>query len=397
MVHSVDLKVRCQQLAKFTALRAFPGADQKQERSELMNNTCMRQFLELDFAGFLSTIMQYSEAVFASESDANVQGFYVLAFSFLDQIKEPTQVSATVKLLKDSITGGSGKAALRLNILADLYNVLADGSQDKFEAFLAVINFAASTQQVDVLLPFLGNADAYAAKHSLTPAQLRELLQTIAAALDGAGHVDVAQQYRIQFLGTFQGEPADVLAQAKDAAVTAALGYFKAPVVSQKSNLPTLDAVTALKSDSETSRVYELLHVFAAGRVEDYAAFVGAGDNKAWMTSLGVDPVESEATVRLLTLSSLASASHTLAYADVAEALQVPVTDVESWVVRGVGRGLLDAKCSQETQTITISRSTTREFGPAQWQALQTKLNTWRSNIDGVLQRLRSARVESTM
>ena len=129
--------------------------------------------------------------------------------------------------------------------LADLYNVLADGSQDKFEAFLAVINFAASTQQVDVLLPFLGNADAYAAKHSLTPAQLRELLQTIAAALDGAGHVDVAQQYRIQFLGTFQGEPADVLAQAKDAAVTAALGYFKAPVVSQKSNLPTLDAVRA--------------------------------------------------------------------------------------------------------------------------------------------------------
>lgn len=73
------------------------------------------------------------------------------------------------------------------------------------------------------------------------------------------------------------------------------------------------------------------------------------------------------------------------------------MTDVESWVVRGVGRGLLDAKCSQETQTITISRSTTREFGPAQWQALQTKLNTWRSNIDGVLQRLRSARVESTM
>lgn len=46
----------------------------------------------------------------------DVQGFYVLAFSFLDQIKEPTQVSATVKLLKDSITGGSGKAALRLNM-----------------------------------------------------------------------------------------------------------------------------------------------------------------------------------------------------------------------------------------------------------------------------------------
>lgn len=40
----------------------------------------------------------------------------MLAFSFLDQIKEPTQVSATVKLLKDSITGGSGKVALRLNM-----------------------------------------------------------------------------------------------------------------------------------------------------------------------------------------------------------------------------------------------------------------------------------------
>ena len=69
--------------------------------------------------------------------------------------------------------------------------------------------------------------------------------------------------------------------------------------------------------------------------------------------------------------------------------------DVEGGVVKAVGRGLLVAKCNQDTATITISRSITREFGPAQWSSLQGKLHAWRDNIDGVLQRLRSARMET--
>ena len=84
--------------------------------------------------------------------------------------------------------------------------------------------------------------------------------------------------------------------------------------------------VVALKESSEYARVYQLLNIFAAGRVSDFVAFVGTGDNKAWMEALGVNVEGSERTVRLLTLASLASTSNQISYATVAEALQVCMT-----------------------------------------------------------------------
>ncbi len=77
--------------------------------------------------------------------------------------------------------------------------------------------------------------------------------------------------------------------------------------------------VVALKDSPEYARVYQLLNIFASGRVSDFTAFVGTGDNKAWMEALGVDVPGSERTVRLLTLASLASTSNQISYATVAE------------------------------------------------------------------------------
>ena len=126
--------------------------------------------------------------------------------------------------------------------LADLYNTLAPGDA-RFALFLGIIRYAVATQLVELLAPFFGPAAAGGAK-SLSQQQHRTLLQEISAALDAAGLTDEAQQYRIAFLQSLQGADAATLAAASDDAVKAATGYFKAPVVSQKSNLPVLDAVS---------------------------------------------------------------------------------------------------------------------------------------------------------
>jgi len=115
----------------------------------------------------------------------------------------------------------------------------------RFELFLSIIRYAVAHQLVELLQPFFAPAAAAGTK-SLTKQQHRTLLQEISAALDAAGLTDEAQQYRIAFLESLQGADAAVLAAAESDAVKAATGYFKAPVVSQKSNLPVLDAVSAL-------------------------------------------------------------------------------------------------------------------------------------------------------
>ena len=49
--------------------------------------------------------------------------------------------------------------------------------------------------------------------------------------------------------------------------------------------------------------------------------------------------------------------------------------------MRAVTRGLLDARVDQDAGTVTVTRSVQREFGPAQWAGLQSKLRSWRENV----------------
>jgi translation initiation factor 3 subunit M len=65
--------------------------------------------------------------------------------------------------------------------------------------------------------------------------------------------------------------------------------------------------------------------------------------------------------------------------------LQVPVSEVESWVVQAIAEGLIDAKMDQPAATVTVTRAMQREFGTAQWGSLQAKLRAWRDSVSGLL------------
>ena len=57
---------------------------------------------------------------------------------------------------------------------------------------------------------------------------------------------DEAQAYLIRYLSTFEDPqiPQDKLLEGRQLARKAAIGYIKAPVISQKSNLPMMRAVS---------------------------------------------------------------------------------------------------------------------------------------------------------
>jgi len=64
---------------------------------------------------------------------------------------------------------------------------------------------------------------------------------------------------------------------------------------------------------------------------------------------------------------------------------QVPVVDVEPWVVRAISRGLIDARMDQTAETITVTRTVQRDFGSSHWTVLQAKLRAWRDNVSALL------------
>ena len=58
-------------------------------------------------------------------------------------------------------------------------------------------------------------------------------------------------------------------------------------------------------------------------------------------------------------------------------ALGIPEEEVESWVVRAIGKKLLDARIDQLSRSVTVTRSAHRCFGSEQWQELRAQLSAW--------------------
>lgn len=77
----------------------------------------------------------------------------------------------------------------------------------------------------------------------------------------------------------------------------------------------------ALSTDAELGRLYSLVDIFAHATLAAYLEFHAA--HGAFLAGLGVDHERSVETMRLLTICSLASANHVVAYDAIAAALQV--------------------------------------------------------------------------
>lgn len=87
-----------------------------------------------------------------------------------------------------------------------------------------------------------------------------------------------------------------------------------------------------------------------------------------------------------MSLAALGAASSTgqVPYSQVQEVLQVPAEDVESWVVKGIAAGVLEAKLDQVRQAVLVNLCLQRVFGTQQWADLRDKLAYWRDNMAAV-------------
>ena len=62
----------------------------------------------------------------------------------------------------------------------------------------------------------------------------------------------------------------------------------------------------------------------------------------------------------------------------VQDALGVGEGDVEVWVVRAIGKKLLEARIDQMRRTVAVTKCMQRTFSTAQWRALLAQLGAWK-------------------
>lgn len=80
----------------------------------------------------------------------------------------------------------------------------------------------------------------------------------------------------------------------------------------------------------------------------------------------------------------MAAANRQVSFQTIADAIQIPVSDVEMWVIEAIASNLFTATIDQSTSMILFTRYVNRSFGLTQWKSLQTKLQDIRKNLSSI-------------
>jgi len=64
--------------------------------------------------------------------------------------------------------------------------------------------------------------------------------------------------------------------------------------------------------------------------------------------------------------------------------LQIPIEEVEKWVIDVIRAGLIEGKLSQQKKVFMVHRTTYRVFGEKQWREVATRLDSWKTSLRAV-------------
>lgn len=90
--------------------------------------------------------------------------------------------------------------------------------------------------------------------------------------------------------------------------------------------------------------------------------------------------------MRVMALAGLAAGSEgaRLAYSQVEAALQVGEAEVEGWIVKAIGEGVLEGRMDQMQQVLHVQRATKRAFGAQDWEEVSARLEGFRKNLASI-------------
>eukprot|EP00593_Proboscia_inermis_P010735 CAMPEP_0171321936 /NCGR_PEP_ID=MMETSP0816-20121228/114657_1 /TAXON_ID=420281 /ORGANISM="Proboscia inermis, Strain CCAP1064/1" /LENGTH=422 /DNA_ID=CAMNT_0011820309 /DNA_START=35 /DNA_END=1303 /DNA_ORIENTATION=+ len=365
--------------------------------------TCEACIANADASGLLNTILDEPGAVrslFGFETVEECVGAFSLLASLLDRISDAQESQRMTLKLADTIGagGGNGDGKKCLAMLVALYNFRSDGSE-KCHLLAKIVTLAASVSPE--LLNSSGALGTFIEPQTLKVlegqwnievAERRNLYKAVIGAMDtealDATKAKTKQQFLLLHLSTFD-ESSAFEPEALEAARNAAVGAIRDPVslFNEQRGIIRIPAIQALGKKKDTKLLLKLLEIFSSGKLEDFLSFLSTNPNI--LTQFNLVHEECIRYMRILSLCSLADEHEEIPYAAVASTLQVPLEDVESWVISGVSSGLLVAKMDQLQQLVMVERCVVRKFGIEQWKLLQTKMDAWKSNVRGILEGLK--------
>ncbi|XP_063232946.1 eukaryotic translation initiation factor 3 subunit M [Bacillus rossius redtenbacheri] len=272
-----------------------------------------------------------------------------------------------------------GLVALRVGWL--MFQSLDEHSSMRYHVYYHLVQVA---RQVDQVHAVFKDVDRLRQQFSACPPsneQMQKLLRLLHEVLVSSKKSEQAARVMVELLGTYTAENASQAREDAQRCIMAALedpGTF------------LLDPLLALKPVRflEGELIHDLLSVFVSEKLPAYLDFYR--DHKEYVHSLGLNHEQNMKKMRLLTFMQLAEGNSEMTFDTVQQELQLEEDEVESFIIDVLKTKLVRARMDQAARKVHVSSTMHRTFGRAQWQQLRDLLLSWRGNLQGTQEAMKS-------
>ena len=327
----------------------------------------------------LEALTGHAEALFGDGGDKEVSGVVAVMANLAGDD------GGAMKRVMECVTASvSERVSLRVRCAIALYNDAdAKDGETKLELFEKIAAYCVAAKQKQVLPMLVAHASEAKAWGGEVKTQRRVLKLCVDLLRELEGREEELFSCMIKYLATFENDSGAV-AEAADIAKETARIFISSPTMLHGDSLAPKGMQHLQSADANALK---LLSTMLTGSVADYNALVKA--NGSIVSGLGLDADDCVAKMRMMALAALGKKGDA-SYSEIKEAMQCDDGEVEEWVVRAVGAGVVDAKMDQMKQRVVFTRCTDRVFTGAEWQELSSRITQWRGKI-AALQKTLSA------
>ncbi|TFK25947.1 PCI domain-containing protein [Coprinopsis marcescibilis] len=320
-------------------------------------------------------------------SEKEVEGFFNLLYAHLLSLfapGTPELKDLLAALLQTIASPSSDRLSTKFRILSNLFNLLPRSSPFRSLVYSTILEIAVANDDLNALQLTRSEVEQWISEWAISDEEKATFLKTVAAAYATTGQTATSYEYSLLYIKTLpSGSNA-----ARTAAIEAISTALRLPDLFDFDPLFKLDAVIAAKDHD----LFPLLQIFLNNGLSEFKAWVST--NGGLLEKYNLDRTQLERKIRLLTLASLGvkHVGQSLPYAKIADALDVELSQVEKWVIDVIRAGLVWGKLAQNTQTLLVTRATSRSFEREQWEILEKRLLSWKAGLADVLEVVSSSK-----
>ncbi|XP_015599246.1 eukaryotic translation initiation factor 3 subunit M [Cephus cinctus] len=257
-----------------------------------------------------------------------------------------------------------------------LFQSLDEVSPMRYHVYYHLVQIARNVDQVKAVY---GGVDQLKQQFAPCPPsneQMQKLLRLLHEVLLNSKQGEQAAAVMVELLGTYTAENASAAREDAQRCILAALA---------DPNTFLLDPLLALKPVLflQGELIHDLLLVFVQEKLTAYLQFYK--DHKEFVEStLGLNHEQNMKKMRLLTFMQLAETNPEMSFDTIQSELQIEEDEVESFIIDVLKTKLVRARMDQAGRKVLISSTMHRTFGRPQWMQLRDLLASWKTNLSGV-------------